>query len=1553
VKDFSKVRIAIASPAKIREWSFGEVEKPETINYRTLKPEREGLFDERIFGPMKDYECACGKYKRQRYEGKVCERCGVEVTSSKVRRYRMGHIDLATPAAHIWYVKDSPSKIGTLLDLSAGQLEKVLYFSSFLVTQPMNAQKEGRPLKRGELLTDDEYRELRFGRQETYAIPNGQEAVIRDGEYVTRGQLLGGNVVAKMDGLAQYRFPRRAEIAYAEQVEASLPLPSDALVEQEAFRAGEILAELEADVTLTAPVDGTAFLFDMGEDSVMVELRVTVAAPEPAETDAEGEEEQAAAPQGEVLARVYVPHGMNVSVVHGEIVEAGAVLASASAGDRLRVSRDSRLSEVTFPKKKGDVKVTAHWTRRAEYPINPTMHVLVGDGSEVRQGQKVVGAIDKDEEIIAEADGVITLHAPASVIVSKAKVYSYQDEPLVVIGDRVEPGDELADSGNLRSEISGRIEIDLVRKQVRVIESYDFEAKMGAEAVKELLDEMDLDQLEAELGEMMKDNSRHKRAKARKRLEVTRAFKRSGNHPSWMILNTVPVMPPDLRPMVQVDGGRFATSDLNDLYRRLINRNNRLKKLMGQGAPDMIIRNEKRMLQEAVDALIDNGRRGSPVTNPGSDRSLRSLTDLLGGKQGRFRQNLLGKRVDYSGRSVIVVGPQLKLHQCGVPKRMALELFKPFLFKVLEEKGEVTNIKQARKMLERYRDTRDSVWDALEEVIEDKVVLLNRAPTLHRLGIQAFEPVLVEGQSIQLHPLVCEAFNADFDGDQMAIHVPLSAQAQAEARIQMLSSHNLLSPANGEPNVKPSRDIILGIFTLTQLRRDNLGAGTEFASEQDALAALEGGTVALNTPITLRGVDTTPGRLKYVFSNPDEAIMAVERGEIDYQDHVRIRLNGTVYDTSAGRVMFRRIVQEALGTQAHLVDTLVNLDTAYEKDHLKDMIMACFKHLGIEATAGLLDALKDSGFKLSTTSGITIGIDDIVLPPNKPELLAEADGKLGEIEQNYEFGFMTEEERYKQVVQLWNDTTDAVKNAVFENFSQNYPFNPLWIMSQSGARGNPQQIRQLAGMRGLMARPDGSTIEVPIKASFREGLTVLEYFISTHGARKGGADTALRTADSGYLTRKLVDVAHEVVVRDVDCGTTDYTVMSLGANDERTGEWRARKGSEIETSIYGRTLTADVELSGGRTLETDTMLSLEDVKAITRDAKAIGEVFVRTPLNCRVKSGVCQKCYGYDLSQAKPVSMGEAVGVVAAESIGEPGTQLTMRTFHTGGVAGSGDITMGLPRVIELFEARKPKTQAVVADRDGVVRIEEEEERYLVRIEAEDEQYSSKTATKIGKAMRMIVREGDHVEAGQPLTRGAVNPHDLLLYKDTDAAQRYLVEEVQRVYRSQGVKVHDKHIEVIVRQMLRYVEITDGGDTDLLEGQTVERFDLDEANSPLQEGQTPASWKPVLLGITKSSLTTKSWLSAASFQHTTHVLTEASMKGQVDELIGLKENVILGKLIPAGTGLTTVREMQVADDRTLEKYGESSVSPDSVTGTQRYDDTRPGSTPTDTVTYTN
>ncbi len=1507
MKEFSKVRIQLASADKIRSWSTGEVEKPETINYRTLKPEREGLFDERIFGPVKDYECACGKYKRQRFEGKVCERCGVEVTKSVVRRYRMGHIDLASPCAHIWFVKDTPSKIGTLLDLSAGALEKVLYFSSFVVIDPTNAMKDGRPLKRSELLTDEEYRELRFGRQETYTLTGGIDADVRDGDYVTKGQVLAGNIVSKMDGLAQYRFPRRAELKYKEQIEVKLSLPASDIIEQEKFRSGEAVAELTQDVVVKSPEAGSVHVVALGEDSAIVQILNA---------------------EEEIQCNVYIPHGMTVEVAEGQVLEVGDAIASAGAGDLLRVSRISSLHGVKI--KKGEFSATVHFDQIETIPINPTMHMLVGDSTEFTAGTRLIGAIDLELEVTARRDGIITLHQPASIIVSKAKVYPYQDESLVVNGDRVSPGDDLADGGSLKSDINGRVEIDLVRKQVRIIEAYDFVAKMGAEAIKELLDALDLPVLEAELEGMMSDNSRHKRAKARKRLEVARSFIASGNHPSGMIMQTVPVMPPDLRPMVQVDGGRFATSDLNDLYRRLINRNNRLKKLMSQGAPDMIIRNEKRMLQEALDALIDNGRRGAPVTNPGSDRALRSLTDLLGGKQGRFRQNLLGKRVDYSGRSVIVVGPQLRLHQCGVPKRMALELFKPFLFKVLEDKGEVTNIKQARKMLDRQRDIKESVWDALEEVIEDKVVLLNRAPTLHRLGIQAFEPVLVEGQSIQLHPLVCEAFNADFDGDQMAIHVPLSAQAQAEARVQMLSAHNLLSPAHGEPNVKPSRDIILGIFALTLLRRDHKGQGMEFHSKDELMTAYKAGQISFNSSIKLMGKETSYGRAQYIFSNPDEALLSVERGEIDFQDQVSIRLNGKLEETSAGRVRFYRLVMETLTADGtRLENDFVNMHVAYEKNELQSLILKCFKYLGIEKTAHLLDTLKDEGFRLSTVSGITIGIDDVMIPPQKQGLLDEADAKLAEIEDNSSMGFLTEEERYKQVVQLWNETTDAVKEAVFEHFKLNFPFNPLWILSQSGARGNAQQIRQLAGMRGLMAKPDGSTIEVPIKANFREGLTVLEYFISTHGARKGGADTALRTADSGYLTRKLVDVAHEIVVRDEDCGTSEYTEIPLGHFDERTHEWRPTKSSELEMSLYGRAIAQDLEIEN-LNAETGHLLSLDDVRAIINASKAktLEYVYVRTPLNCKVRAGVCAQCYGYDLSQAKSVSMGEAVGVVAAESIGEPGTQLTMRTFHTGGVAGGGDITQGLPRVIELFEARKPKVKAYLADRDGILRVVEEDERYLIKIETAEEGFSSKTATKVERTQRLLKKDGEEVTAGEILTRGAVNPHELLEILGAAEAQRYLVDEVQKVYRSQGVKVHDKHIEVIVRQMLKWVEITEGGETKLLEGQTVERWKVDESNEAARvAGKREAAWKPILLGITKSALTTESWLSAASFQHTTHVLTEAAISGKTDDLIGLKENVILGKLIPAGTGLDLVRASQIADAKTLEKYGTGNAQP--------------------------
>jgi DNA-directed RNA polymerase subunit beta' len=1497
-REVRKVRIALSSPEKIRGWSYGEVEKPETINYRTLKPERDGLFDERIFGPQKDYECACGKYKRQRFEGKVCERCGVEVTKSIVRRYRMGHVELATPVAHIWYVKDVPSKIGTLLDLSAQELEQVLYFAKYITIEPRGAMLGGTPVGKRQLLTDDEYRELRYGKQETYSVPAGVDATVKDGDEVKKGQELAPGVTSKMEGLALFRFPRRIRVEYADKERASFSLPKAAWIEQDKYKPGEPIAELEEKYSLMADEAGAVDIEEL-EEGAIVRIKD---------------------PDTLAISAVYLlPVGMKAKFGQGELISSGEVLAEGKG--QLRMPRGLKTTvEAEAKKKEVHLSFVLERPRIADYPLQPHMHVLASEGLKVKKGEKLVGAIEANEEVIAEADGVVHLHEPASIVVMKAKLYPFDDDVDVTNGDRVSPGDALADGGKITSEIYGRVEVDLIRMGVRVIESYDIDARMGAEAIQALLKDLDLGVLEAELAEDMKHPSRAKRAKARKRLEVTRSFKDSGNKPEWMILEAVPVLPPDLRPMVQVDGGRFATSDLNDLYRRLINRNNRLRKLLSQGAPEMIIRNEKRMLQEAVDALLDNGRRGTPVTNPGSDRALRSLTDILSGKQGRFRQNLLGKRVDYSGRSVIVVGPQLQLHQCGLPKRMALELFKPFLLKRMEEKSIANNVKSARKMLERSRDIKDEVWDALEEVIHGKVVLLNRAPTLHRLGIQAFQPVLVEGQSIQLHPLVCEAFNADFDGDQMAVHVPLSSFAQAEARLQMLSAHNLLSPASGEPSVKPFRDVVLGMYYITQLRRERKGQGREFKSVEDAFSAFDKEQIALNAKIKVDGKETSVGRLKFVFANPDEALTAVAHGFVDLQDVVSVRIKGKLVETSPGRMLFSRIVQEAIG-QEEVPEELLNLDLVQEKNSLKDLVYRCFLNLGVEKTARLMDAIKTAGFSLSTTSGITIGIDDAVIPPQKKQYLEEADKKLGEIEGAYELGFMTERERKEQIVQLWSETTEKVTDAVFKNFEENYPFNPLFVMSQSGARGNKQQIRQLCGMRGLMAKPSGETIELPVQSSFREGLTVLEYFISTHGARKGGADTALRTADSGYLTRKLHDVAHEVIVREPDCGSTEYISIPLLQYDEAYRAKRVRKDSDIESGLYGRTLARDIEM-GKKTLSEGHQLSLDDVGDIVKAAKErlIEEVPVRSPLTCRTKAGVCQSCYGWDLSSAKTVSIGETVGVVAAESIGEPGTQLTMRTFHTGGVASGTDITQGLPRVIELFEARRPKVKAVIAEIDGSIHLEETEDKSSIFVHAEG--FSKEY--KVAKEMRITVKENEMVEAGQALTRGAIDPHQLLEAKGPEAVERYLVDQIQNVYRAQGVKLHDKHIETIVRQMLKYVEITDSGDSRHLEGQVVEKYDVEFANEALMaEEKLPAGWKPVLMGVTKSALSTRSWLSAASFQHTTHVLTEAAIAGKLDELIGLKENVILGKLIPAGTGSDHVRDTQVVDSRTLKRIEEA------------------------------
>ncbi|MDN5294219.1 MAG: DNA-directed polymerase subunit beta [Eubacteriales bacterium] len=1137
VNNFDRIRISLASPDQIRSWSHGEVKKPETINYRTLKPERDGLFCERIFGPVRDWECHCGKYKRVRYKGIVCDRCGVEVTRAKVRRERMGHIELAAPVSHIWYFKGIPSRMGLLLDMSPRALEKVLYFVSYVVIDPGDT-----PLMKKQLLTEMEYRELR----EKY-----------------------GN----------------------------------------SFKAG-----------------------------------------------------------------------------------------------------------------------------------------------------------------------------------------------------------------------------------------------MGAEAIKKLLEEIDLDQLAKELRAELKEVTGQRRVRAIRRLEVVEAFRKSGNRPEWMILEVLPVIPPELRPMVQLDGGRFATSDLNDLYRRVINRNNRLKRLLELGAPDIIVRNEKRMLQEAVDALIDNGRRGRPVTGPGN-RPLKSLSDMLKGKQGRFRQNLLGKRVDYSGRSVIVVGPELKLHQCGLPKEMALELFKPFVMKKLVEDGYAHNIKSAKRMVERVKP---EVWDVLEEVIKEHPVLLNRAPTLHRLGIQAFEPVLVEGRAIQIHPLVCTAYNADFDGDQMAVHVPLSAEAQAEARLLMLSSHNILNPKDGRPVVVPTQDMVLGCYYLTIEKEGAKGEGK-------------------------------------IFRDRDEAMMAYYTGAVELQAKVKVRMeDGKLLETTPGRIIFNEVIPRELGFYNTLCD----------KKKLGEIVARCYRELGYAATAKMLDGIKRIGYTFATRAGITIGIEDITIPEKKKEILAEADAQVEKVEQQYRRGLITAEERYEKVISIWNEATDKVTKALLETLDK---FNPVYMMAISGARGNIQQIRQLAGMRGLMADPSGRIIDLPIRSNFREGLTVLEYFISTHGARKGLADTALRTADSGYLTRRLVDVAQDVIVREDDCGTTG----GIDVTDIKDGNDVIEK---LEDRIVGRIAAEDIRDPNTGELIVGVNEMIDEEKAARITAAGLKKVRIRSVLTCRTRYGVCRMCYGRNLATGRMVDIGEAVGIIAAQSIGEPGTQLTMRTFHTGGVAG-GDITQGLPRVEELFEARRPKGQAIISEIDGKVKISEVKGRREVEITNEN---GGRAVYQVPYGARLKVQDGDYVQAGDELTEGPVNPHDILKIKGLKAVQTYLVHEVQRVYRLQGVEINDKHIEVVIRQMLRKVKVEDPGDTDLLPGGLVDLFDFEEENARvIKEGGTPATARPVLLGITKASLATDSFLSAASFQETTRVLTEAAIKGKVDPLLGLKENVIIGKLIPAGTGMSRYRNIKL------------------------------------------
>ena len=1225
VSNFSALRISLASAEDIRSWSHGEVKKAETINYRTLKPEKDGLFCEKIFGPTKDWECACGKYKRVRFKGIVCERCGVEVTRSKVRRERMGHIELAAPVSHIWYFKGSPSRLGYLLDIAPKELEKVLYFASSIVTW---VDAEAR---------DEDVEELR----------------------------------------------------------------------------DELAADLE-------------------------------------ELDAER--------------------------------------------DRL-IEATRRLS--------------------TEY---------------VPEDDEFADEIDDDERM-----------EPEEVEAEIADIYDEYNERKAL---RTEAFDAF-----LKIVPKQLVPDEALYREMRMNYSDYFRGGMGAEAVRDLLDDMDLEAVAEELKDTIENGKGQKRAKAIKRLKVVDAFMKSDNKPSDMILDVIPVIPPDLRPMVQLDGGRFATSDLNDLYRRVINRNNRLKRLLDLGAPEIIVNNEKRMLQEAVDSLFDNGRRGRPVTGPGN-RPLKSLSDMLKGKQGRFRQNLLGKRVDYSGRSVIVVGPQLKIHQCGLPQQMALELFKPFVMKRLVELEYAANIKAAKRAVDRGASY---VWDVLEEVIVDHPVLLNRAPTLHRLGIQAFEPVLVEGKAIKLHPLVCTAFNADFDGDQMAVHVPLGNEAQAEARVLMLSANNIKSPAHGRPLTIPTQDMIIGMYFLTTVRDGFPGEGRVFASVKDALDEFEAGTgVDIQARISVRA--TRDMQIAKSFSD-FETVKAGER-----------------FETSIGRIIFNNVLPE----DHQFVNYVVN------KKEIGRLIEECSNHYDVSDMPAILDGLKNAGYHYATKAGITVSVFDATMPPNKAELLAAADAKVDAIDEDYEMGLMSPEERHKQVVDIWNDTTEEIGEAMAANFDQ---YNPIYMMADSGARGNIKQIRQLAGMRGLMGNTKGGTIDRPVKSNFREGLSVLEYFISTHGTRKGMTDTALRTADSGYLTRRLVDVAQDVIVREIDCGTPEGVPYPL----------HNEKG-EIDENLIGRCLLEDT----GDLLAGDYITSMDQLKAF--EAAGIDTVVIRTVMTCHAEHGVCQKCYGWDLATGRPVNIGTAVGIIAAQSIGEPGTQLTMRTFHAGGVAGD-DITHGLPRVTELFEARKPKGQAVLAEIAGTLQITGDKTTKTLTVHDTEGNFREYVVSARAQMLPGII-DGCAVKVGQQLTKGSVNPHDLLRLTDPNTTLRYIVAQVQDVYVSQGVDINDKHIEVIARQMLRKVVVMEAGDSELLPGRQVNRHEFERvANELIAEGKQPPVGQPLLLGITKASLATDSFLSAASFQETTKVLTDAAIEGKTDVLAGLKENVIIGKPIPAGTGL--------------------------------------------------
>ncbi|WP_127132248.1 DNA-directed RNA polymerase subunit beta' [Georgenia sp. SYP-B2076] len=1272
VNVFDQLHISLATAADVREWSHGEVKKPETINYRTLKPEKDGLFGEQIFGPTRDWECACGKYKRVRYKGIICERCGVEVTRSKVRRERMGHIELAAPVTHIWYFKGVPSRLGYLLNLAPKDLEKVIYFAAYMITE-----------------VDDE------GRHED--LPSLQN---------------------EMD-------------LEKKQVETK----RDSDIETRAQRLEADLAELEASG------------------------------------------------------------------------------AKADAREKVRKSAEREMTQIRKRSEQDLDRLDRVWDR--------FKNLKVGDLE----------------------------------------------------------GDEM-----LYRELNARYGIY-------------FKGSMGAEAIQKRLETFDLKAEGESLRETIATGTGQRKTRALKRLKVVNAFLSTGNSPMGMVLDCVPVIPPDLRPMVQLDGGRFATSDLNDLYRRVINRNNRLKRLLDLGAPEIIVNNEKRMLQESVDALFDNGRRGRPVTGPGN-RALKSISDMLKGKQGRFRQNLLGKRVDYSGRSVIVVGPTLKLHQCGLPKQMALELFKPFVMKRLVDLNHAQNIKAAKRMVER---SRPQVWDVLSEVIREHPVLLNRAPTLHRLGIQAFEPQLVEGKAIQLHPLVCGAFNADFDGDQMAVHLPLSAEAQAEARILMLSSNNILKPSDGRPVTMPTQDMIIGLFHLTSDREDAKGAGRSFASVAEAIMAYDAGSLDINAVVKIRFDGLVP----------PAGWVAPEGWEEG---------DPVLLETSLGRTLFN----ELLPVDYPYINGVV------DKKVLGSIVNDLAERYPKVEVGASLDALKEAGFKWASRSGVTIAVSDVVAPAAKADILEKYEGEAAKIQDQYEIGLITDDERRQELIDIWTQATNEVDVAMRENFPER---NTVFRMVSSGARGNWMQVRQIAGMRGLVADPKGEIIPRPIKSNYREGLSVLEYFIATHGARKGLADTALRTADSGYLTRRLVDVSQDVIVREDDCGTRMGLTQTIAVEG---AEGNLVRADTVETSVYARTIATDVKDADGNVLA-HAGDDAGDVVIAKLIAAGVTEVKVRSVLTCESRVGTCAKCYGRSLATGLLVDIGEAVGIIAAQSIGEPGTQLTMRTFHTGGAASAEDITQGLPRVQELFEARTPKGEAPIAEAAGRIKVDDSERTRKLVITRDDGQEDA--VYPVTKRARLLVEDGEHVAVGRQLIAGAVDPKKVLRILGPRATQKHLVEQVQEVYRSQGVDIHDKHIEVIVRQMLRRVTVLEPGETRLLPGELMERTRFEDENRRVvSEGGAPAAGRPELMGITKASLATDSWLSAASFQETTKVLTEAAMSGRRDPLLGLKENVILGKLIPAGTGLPRYHEVVVepteeAKAQAFSRMGYSDIDFAPATGT--------------------